>query len=177
MFLLVLLRLYPHLDARHLHSFPTRRSSDLHAAHRNGATVVVFRARREGELEGARRGQRVLVEHLVEVPHAEEQDRVAMLALGFEELPHRRCCTGRNGRRGGRHRRRSGIGSGEYNIEVWPNSEGTLLILALDTTTRPGSVAVLRDDVVLAEISGDPAVTHGQRLPGDLMRALEAAAV
>jgi tRNA threonylcarbamoyladenosine biosynthesis protein TsaB len=50
-----------------------------------------------------------------------------------------------------------------------------LLILSLDTTTRAGSVAVLRNDIVLAEISGDPTITHGQRLPGDLNRALETA--
>jgi tRNA threonylcarbamoyladenosine biosynthesis protein TsaB len=50
-----------------------------------------------------------------------------------------------------------------------------LLILALDTTSRAGSVAVLRRDVVLAETSGDPSRTHGQRLPGDLLRTLDAA--
>ncbi len=47
-----------------------------------------------------------------------------------------------------------------------------MLILALDTTTRAGSVAVLRDNEVLAELSGDAALTHGQQLPGALMRAL-----
>ena len=52
-----------------------------------------------------------------------------------------------------------------------------LLILALDTTTRAGSVAVLRDHEVLADLAGDPSATHGQRLPGELMRALESAAV
>jgi tRNA threonylcarbamoyladenosine biosynthesis protein TsaB len=36
-------------------------------------------------------------------------------------------------------------------------------------------VAVVRDNDVLAELSGDPAVTHGQRLPLDLMRVLDAA--
>jgi tRNA threonylcarbamoyladenosine biosynthesis protein TsaB len=36
---------------------------------------------------------------------------------------------------------------------------------------------VLRDGEVLAELEGDPAVTHGQRLPGDLLRALEKAGV
>lgn len=36
---------------------------------------------------------------------------------------------------------------------------------------------MLRDGVVLAEIVGDAAVTHGQRLPGDLARVLEEAAV
>ena len=34
--------------------------------------------------------ERVLVEHLVEVAHPEEQDGVAMLLLGVEVLPHRR---------------------------------------------------------------------------------------
>ena len=50
-----------------------------------------------------------------------------------------------------------------------------LIVLALDTTTRSGSAAVLRDHDVLSEVSGDPALTHGQRLPGDLGRALDAA--
>ncbi len=52
-----------------------------------------------------------------------------------------------------------------------------MLILALDTTTRAGSAAVLDDDRVLAESGGDPALTHGQRLPADLMRVLDAAGV
>ena len=38
-------------------------------------------------------------------------------------------------------------------------------------------MAVTRGDEVLAEIAGDPTVTHGQRLPGELARALQAAAV
>ncbi len=50
-------------------------------------------------------------------------------------------------------------------------------VLALDTTTRAGSTAVLRDDAVLAELSGDPALTHGQRLPGELMRVLDESGV
>ena len=52
-----------------------------------------------------------------------------------------------------------------------------MLILALDTTTRAGSVAVLRGDEVLYEHSGDPSLTHGQRLPGDLIKACAAAGV
>jgi tRNA threonylcarbamoyladenosine biosynthesis protein TsaB len=52
-----------------------------------------------------------------------------------------------------------------------------LIILALDTTTAAGSAAVLRDGVVLAEIVGDATVTHGQRLPRDLARVLEDAAL
>jgi tRNA threonylcarbamoyladenosine biosynthesis protein TsaB len=45
-------------------------------------------------------------------------------------------------------------------------------ILALDTTRREGSVAVARDGTVLHESAGDPAVTHGERLPGDVAHAL-----
>ena len=52
-----------------------------------------------------------------------------------------------------------------------------MLVLALDTTTRAGSVAVVDDDALLSEIVGDPSRTHGERLPRDLMRALEAASV
>lgn len=51
------------------------------------------------------------------------------------------------------------------------------MILALDTTTRAGSVAVLRNHDVLAEVSGDAAITHGQRLPGDIGRVLDLAGV
>jgi tRNA threonylcarbamoyladenosine biosynthesis protein TsaB len=49
-----------------------------------------------------------------------------------------------------------------------------VLVLALDTTTRAGSVAVVENGDVLGELVGDPALTHGTRLPIDLMRALEA---
>jgi tRNA threonylcarbamoyladenosine biosynthesis protein TsaB len=52
-----------------------------------------------------------------------------------------------------------------------------MIVLALDTTSRAGSVAVVHDDVVRAEIVGDLAITHGQRLPLELTRALEEAAV
>ena len=66
----------------------------------------------------------------------------------------------------------------EYNIEPASIREAVaLLILALDTTTRAGSVAVARSGEVLCEITGDPSRTHGQRLPADLMRALEQARV
>lgn len=52
-----------------------------------------------------------------------------------------------------------------------------MLVLSLDTTTRAGSVAVVRGDDVLAEIVGEASRTHGERLPHDLERALEAASV
>jgi tRNA threonylcarbamoyladenosine biosynthesis protein TsaB len=47
-----------------------------------------------------------------------------------------------------------------------------VLILSLDTTTRAGSAAVLRDDSVLAVLGGDAARTHGERLPGELAEVL-----
>ena len=52
-----------------------------------------------------------------------------------------------------------------------------MLILALDTTSRAGSLAVVRDGELVHEMSGDPALTHGQRLPLDFARACEAAGV
>ena len=52
-----------------------------------------------------------------------------------------------------------------------------MLLLALDTTTRAGSVAVTRDDAVLALVEGDASRTHGERLPAELERVLDMAAV
>jgi tRNA threonylcarbamoyladenosine biosynthesis protein TsaB len=52
-----------------------------------------------------------------------------------------------------------------------------VIVLALDTTTRDGSIAVLHDSVVRVERAGDPTITHGQRLPAEIGDALAAAAV
>lgn len=49
-----------------------------------------------------------------------------------------------------------------------------MLVLALDTTTRQGSVALARDGRLLACAAGDAAINHGARLPGDLARVLDA---
>jgi tRNA threonylcarbamoyladenosine biosynthesis protein TsaB len=49
-----------------------------------------------------------------------------------------------------------------------------MLVLALDTTTRQGSIALARDGDVLSTYSGDAGITHGERLPGDLLRVLDA---
>ena len=48
-------------------------------------------------------------------------------------------------------------------------------VLALDTTTRAGSVAVVDDGRVLVERTGDAARTHAERLPAEVLAALTAA--
>jgi tRNA threonylcarbamoyl adenosine modification protein YeaZ len=50
-----------------------------------------------------------------------------------------------------------------------------VVILAIDTTTRGGSVAVTRDDELLALVGGDVSRTHGERVPGEIAQALEQA--
>src|SRR4051812_16697438 len=46
-------------------------------------------------------------------------------------------------------------------------------VLALDTTTRSGSVALVEDDQVIAEQCGDATLSHAERLPSDVLRLLE----
>jgi len=53
----------------------------------------------------------------------------------------------------------------EYNI-------ATVIVFAIETATRPGSLALLTGDVCHAR-RGDGARTHGQRLPGDAMALLD----
>jgi len=48
-----------------------------------------------------------------------------------------------------------------------------VLILALDTTTRAGSAALLDDNLVRAVAAGDASRTHGERLPAELAHVLE----
>jgi len=52
-----------------------------------------------------------------------------------------------------------------------------VFILALDTTTRGGSVAVTADDHLLALIPGDETRTHVERLPAEFEAALQTAGV
>lgn len=47
-------------------------------------------------------------------------------------------------------------------------------VLALDTTTRAGSAALVADDRVVDERSGDGARTHALRLPGEIVTLAEA---
>ena len=48
----------------------------------------------------------------------------------------------------------------------------TMMVLALDTTGRTGSVALWRDGRLVAARAGDPARPHGQRLPGEIAAVL-----
>ena len=48
-----------------------------------------------------------------------------------------------------------------------------MLVLALDTTSAAGSLALARDGRLVDEMQGDPGLTHGQRLPGDLQGLLD----
>jgi len=50
-------------------------------------------------------------------------------------------------------------------------------VLALDTSTRAGGVALVEDDFIVEERRGDPARTHGERLPGDILALLAAHAI
>jgi tRNA threonylcarbamoyladenosine biosynthesis protein TsaB len=45
-------------------------------------------------------------------------------------------------------------------------------VLALDTTTRAGSIALVEDDRVVAERRGDASRSHGERLPSELLALL-----
>ena len=47
-----------------------------------------------------------------------------------------------------------------------------MLVLAIDTTTRAGSLALARDGDLLDCWSGEPSLTHARRLPGDILEGL-----
>ena len=49
-----------------------------------------------------------------------------------------------------------------------------MIVLALDTSVREGSAALVDDDRVVAERAGDPSRTHAERLPGECLTLLAA---
>lgn len=59
--------------------------------------------------------------------------------------------------------------------EGWSIIVHRMVILALDTTTRAGSCALLRDGQILGVVTGDASLTQAARVPGDLMRLLDGA--
>ena len=108
-----------------------------HAAHGDAPAVGVLAARGECQLEGAGGHQRVLVKHLVEVAHPEEDDGVAILALCLEVLAHRRRGV-RQGLRGG------GSVGGRHDSEysITPSLWGTISACSCwRSTPRPGKAA------------------------------------
>jgi len=64
----------------------------------------------------------------------------------------------------------------EYNIEpIGLSGRDHVIVLSLDTTTRAGSAAVIDNRQIRHELTGDATATHGERLPGQLIRVLEGA--
>jgi tRNA threonylcarbamoyladenosine biosynthesis protein TsaB len=49
-----------------------------------------------------------------------------------------------------------------------------MLVLALDTTTRSGSVALVDEERVIEERAGDASRTHAERLPAELVALVDA---
>src|SRR6266567_3825378 len=47
-------------------------------------------------------------------------------------------------------------------------------VIALDTTTRAGSVALVEDDRVIDERAGDGSRTHAERLPAEIIALTDA---
>ena len=138
------------------------------AAHRNPGATHVLGPRRQRHVERAGRHQRVLVEHLVEIAHPKKHDGVTVLPLGVQVLTH----DGGDGSGGTRHswsRRRP---LRETSCASWLLSVRRMVILALDTTTRPGSCALARDGQLLREEPGDAAREQAAQLPGDLAALL-----
>jgi tRNA threonylcarbamoyladenosine biosynthesis protein TsaB len=52
-----------------------------------------------------------------------------------------------------------------------------MVVLALDTTSRAGSVALVSNGRIVVERPGDPARSHAERLPGDLLKVLGEAGI
>jgi tRNA threonylcarbamoyladenosine biosynthesis protein TsaB len=52
-----------------------------------------------------------------------------------------------------------------------------VIVLSLDTTTRAGSAALVDGRQIKYELTGDARLTHGERLPGELIRVLEGAGI
>jgi hypothetical protein len=77
-----------------------------------------------------------------------------VLPFGIEILPHGRCSADRFGGNGRTSLAVDGCDGAEGDAPSITLSR-QVLVLALDTTTRAGSVALLSDDRVVAELVGD----------------------
>ena len=68
--------------------------------------------------------------------------------------------------------------SAEYNIEpIGFSGRDHVIVLSLDTTTRAGSAAVVENRQIRCELTGNATLTHGERLPGELVRVLGGAGI
>lgn len=98
-----------------------------------------------------------------------------------EEEPWLSIGSGVECRQGGRHRpapacRHRGHSStsdepAQSGLE-WSGRLALMIVLALDTTTRPGSVAIVDRHRLLALVSGGDERPHAERLPGDIATVL-----
>jgi tRNA threonylcarbamoyladenosine biosynthesis protein TsaB len=62
------------------------------------------------------------------------------------------------------------IGLNNWSIQLpdYPIREDLMRVLALDTTTRAGSVALVENDRLIEERTGDSSRTHAERLPREI---------
>src|SRR6476661_79489 len=63
---------------------------------------------------------------------------------------------------------------GPASEPIAENRKADMRVIALDTTTRAGSAALVSDDRVVDERSGDGSRTHALRLPGELLALADA---
>ena len=82
---------------------------DRHAAH-GDVFAQMLAAFGERNRQGFCRFDGIVKEHLVEIAHPVEEDRVGMGLLDLQILRHHRCRVGGNRRLGGRRIRRNGRG-------------------------------------------------------------------
>ena len=59
-----------------------------------------------------------------------------------------------------------------YVVPFTQDADNPMIVVALDTTTRAGSVAILRAGEILTSRKGDADRTHGERLPNDILTLL-----
>ena len=59
-----------------------------------------------------------------------------------------------------------------YVVPFTQDADNPMIVVALDTTTRAGSVAILRAGEILTSRKGDADRTHGERLPNDILTVL-----
>ena len=126
------------------------------------AAVGVLRTRCQREVERAGGDERILVEHLVEVAHPEEDDGITVLTLGVEVLTHR-----------GSARMRDVCIEGLTHYYL----SARMLILRLTRPRARGAARCCDDGRVIREQASDASRAQAERLPGELVALLEQEAI